>query len=277
MGFREAIEQSGWDTARQQDAGRLCAGLRQALRRTDYTPDDQIYKNLDCDALIPDAHRPRHPTSRLALLDELLAKRPGSPDDLKKAASDFCHDHKREGPEDKLAPAHVLGRIWSANDLLDLLLSQMGEIGHTATNEHLRKIIERASLGDQQEALADLWLGKELRPMWSFYDPESPGNPLTRLSGTRATTIDRLGLGEYHYERPTEELVQWGHRLPDGKKAMTPTAWDGGVKCPYWRPGGRTHPLGATGRFGDGDGLPEVVHAAVTGGALAVRISFVAG
>jgi hypothetical protein len=58
---------------------------------------------------------------------------------------------------------------------------------------------------------------------------------------------------------------------------MTPTAWDGGVKRAYWRPGGRTHPLGTTGRFEGDAGLPEAVHDAVTGNHLAVRISFVAG
>jgi len=274
VGFAEAIEQSGWEALRQQEARRLCPELRTSLRRADYKPEpDQVYEDLDSDPLVPDTPAPRRPASRLALLDELL--KVGG--DLKAAANTFCHKHKMKGPEDKRAPAHTLGRVWSFRELSDLLQSQVGGVGSAKSADLLRKTIELASLEDQEEAFADLWFGDERKPMWSFYDPDSPHNPLGNLTGGRAATVDRLGLGEYHYKGPDEELVQWGHRLPDGGKAMRPTAWDGGAKRPYWRPGGRTHPLGTTGRFKSDGGLPEVVHAPVKGGDLAVRVSFVAG
>lgn len=277
MGFSEAIERSGWDPARQQDARGVCTVLGESLRCADYTPDDQIYKNLDTDPLIPDTPQPRPPASRLALLDELLNNRPASREGLRDAASGFCHHHKMEGPEDPQAQGHSLGRVWSFRALNDLLQSQPGELGSPKGADRLRKTIERAPLEDQKEAIGNMWLGEERRPMWSFYDPGSPGDPLGGLNGGRAATVDRLGLGEYHYQWPDEELVQWGHRLPAGVEAKTPTGWDGGAKRAYWRPGGRTHPLGTTGRFKSDDGLPEVVHAAVKGSSLAVRISFVAG
>lgn len=276
MGFSEAIERSGWDSARQQDARRLCTELRESLRCADYTPDDQVYKNLDTGPLIPDTPRPRGPASRLALLDELLNNRPASADGLRKAASGFCHKHKMEGPEDEQATAHALGRVWSFRGLSNLLQSQTGELGSPKGADRLRKTIESAPLEDQDEAFGDMWLGDERRPMWSFYDPASADDPLANLAGGRAATVDRLGLGEYHYRWPDEELVQWGHRLPDGARATSPTGWDGGARRPYWRPGGRTHPLGTTGRFKSDGGLPEVVHAPVKGSGLSVRISFVA-
>jgi hypothetical protein len=186
VGFREAIEQSGWHPARQEKAGERCGQLRESLRCAHYAPDPgQIYKNLDTDALIPDASPRPRPASRLALLNHLLEGEPATAEDLKRAASDFCHRHKMEGPEDKKAAAHTLGRVWPFRKLSDLLLSQMGELGSEKNGDRLRKTIENASLEDQEEAFEDFWLGEELQPMWSFYDPGSRHNPLANLHGGR--------------------------------------------------------------------------------------------
>jgi hypothetical protein len=276
VGFSEAIERSGWDTRRQQDARSLCTDLRKALLRADYTPDDQVYRNLDADPLIPDTPRPHRAASRRALLGELL-KRDGH---VKSVANDFCHNHKMEGPEDKRAPAHTLGRVWTFGALHRVLKSQSSGVGRSSGGEHLlRTSIRSDSLDDQQAELelTECWLGEEKVPMWAFYDPSSPDNPLRNLTDGRAAVVDRLGLGMYD---ENEALVQWGHRLSPGKEARTPTAWDGGVRNPHWRPGGRTFPLSAagsgTGRFKSTDGLPEVVHTPVRGRDLAIRISFVA-
>ena len=280
MGFREAIKQSGWGRARQHEARRLCGELRKSLRCGDYPPDaDQVYKNLDADPLIPDTPPPRRPASRLALLEELLRTKPDPDGGLKAVANEFCHNHKMEGQEDPAAAGHILGRLWTRKGL-NSLYQKPDRLGSRRSPSALDRILA-VSLEDQQHALGDMRLAPErVTVMWSFYDPRAPGNPLLNLPKNRAAAVDILGLGEYYYRSPNEPLVQWGHRLPVGEEAKRATAWDGGVRNPYWRPGGRTRPLsadgGGTGKFTPADGLPEVTHSPVTGRDLALRIALVA-
>jgi hypothetical protein len=278
VGFSEAIEQSGWGSARQREARRLCGELRKSLRCAEYAPDvDQVYKNLDSDTLVPDTPPPSRPASRADLLDGLLRRKPDPNGDLKTVADEFCHSQKMEGPEDPESTGHVLGRVWTF-DGLNKLYQKSGRAGSRRRPGTLDRIISRASLRDQQDALGDMRLAPpHVDAMWSFYDPSARDDPLRNLPANRAGAVDILGLGKYHSSK--ERLVQWGHRLPGGHKAKKPTAWDAGVGDPHWRPGGRTRPLsangGGTGAFSAADGRPEVVHAAVTGRDLAVKISFV--
>jgi hypothetical protein len=140
----------------------------------------------------------------------------------------------------------------------------------------LHDIITRCGLEDQRRRLQHVKLS-DTPVMWSSYDESDPRNPFRALTGGKAEILDRLGMGQVGR---TAAVVKWGHRLPDNLVPHTPTAWDGGVTKPYWYPGGRTRPLsadgGGTGRFTKDDGLPEIVHDAITGEHLAIRIEFVA-
>jgi len=279
MGFLEAIRRSGWDAPRQAAAQGLCDQIRESLRRRDDFPadPDRVYKNLDSDARILDVRLPPTPASRLGLLDELLKKGPlltGAP--LKEAVGDFCRAHKREGPGDPTAQNRVLGRVFPFHKL-DALY-QKGEPADLRARSGLKEVIRNGTLDEQKDALATTELADEL--MWAFYDPSDVDNPYRSFTRGVDDMVDRLGLGKEWNDR--DELVHWGHRLPPGVNAHTPTAWDGGADNPYWQTGGRTRPLsadrGGTGNtsLGPDDGLPEVVHDSVTGRHLAIRIAFLA-
>jgi len=278
VGFEDAIRRSGWDAARQREADQVLGELRKGLECADYPPNaHQVYENQDSDPLIPDTAPPSRPASRVDLLGELLKGKADPDADLKVVADEFCRRHKMEGPGNPQSAGRLLGRVW-AFDGLNKLYQKAGRAGSRRRPGVREHIINRASLRDQQDVLGDLRLAApHVDAMWSFYDPSVPDDPLRGLPSGRAATVDILGLGKYHSSK--ERLVQWGHRLPRGQKAKKPTAWDAGASNPFWRPGGRTRPLsadgGGTGAFAAADGLPEVVHAPVTGRDLAVRISFV--
>jgi len=279
MGFLDAISQSGWDAGRKADAGRLVGPMRDGLRRTDFPADpDRVFNNMDSDALVPDVPSPGRATSRLELLKELLKKGPPPPgDELKGAVSEFCHAHKKQGPEDAAAQGRVLARVWPFARL-DALFKQKGKVANLRLSSGLRDLIKNPSLKEQQEKLASVPLGDRL--MWSFYDPGDQHNPFRSFGGGSDPMVDRLGLGKDWNAR--HDLVEWGHRLPAGMTAHTATAWDGGADNPYWYPGGRTRPLSADrggtkdGAIGPGGGLPEAVHDPVTGSQLAIPIAFLA-
>jgi len=253
--------------------------MRESLRREWFKADpDRIYKNLDCDPLIPNTPAPSgKPVSRLELLDELLGSGPPPKPGLHGALNRFCHAHKKEGPEDPEARDRALGRAWRFEKLNGQFVHDT-ELDWEEHGVSLEEIIRTYDLGQQRERLREVLLAGPCTVMWSFYDGADPADPFHSFSGERAELVDRLGMGED--ESPAHVVVKWGHRLPDGVKPFIPTAWDGGVNRPYWHPGGKTWPLsannGGTGRFTDNDGLPEVVHDPITGSELAIPIRFVA-
>jgi len=188
--------------------------------------------------------------------------------------SKFCHDHKQEGNEDATAYGRVLGRVFPFAKLEKLYLR--GKPASLRRRSRLRDLIGRPALRKQKVELGSTELGYKLS--WSFYDPNHPGDPFRSFDRGAANMIDRLGLGKEL--RDSEELVKWGHWLPTGAKAHTPTAWDGGADNPWWYPGGRTRPLSADRggthdpNIGQDDGLPEVVHDPLTGSELAMPMIF---
>lgn len=277
MGFQEAIEGSGWSDGQRDRAKQLCADLRDSLRWSGPSVyEHRIYENLDSDPLIPDTGDARTPATRPQFLGELLdSGPPATGEPLKDAAISFCRAHKQEGPEDNAARERTLGRVWDVPKLARQF--RFGKsIGRAVSEARVREIVADCDLDDQRQLLAEVKLAPKL--MWSFYDATNEEDPFASLSESRAPLVDRLGLGEY--EGTDDELVQWSHRLPGTVGPHTPTAWDGGVRRPYWFPGGRTRPLSAdsrgTGLYGPDDGQPEVVHDPVTGAALASKIDFVA-
>lgn len=277
MGFNEAIEQSGWDPGRKEQASQLCDDLRETLRRPgDPAYEHRIYDNLDSDELIEDIGESGKPATRPQFLGELLDSGPppvGEP--LKTAAIAFCREHKQEGPEDSAARERTLGRVWDVPKLA--LQFKFGKsISLAESTAQVNDIVAHCDLDQQRELLADVLLAPKL--MWSFYDATNEQQPFAGLSEGRAALVDRLGLGEY--EQAGVELIRWSHTLPSVVEPHTPTAWDGGARRPYWFPGGRTRPLSAdgrgTGQYGPEEGQPEVVHDPVTGAQLAAKIDFVA-
>jgi len=277
MGFQEAIEGSGWDDARRNRARQLCDDLRDSLR-PDAPPvyERRIYDNLDTDPLILDTGDAGTPATRPQFLGELLDQGPPAcADPLFVAARDFCHGHKQEGPRNEVAEKRVLGKALSFGELLKLY--QRGKTTAVGDASALGDIIATHSLAEQRDRLEDTALVNPRGIMWSFYDPADEDDPYASLEDDREEVVDRLGLG--WHEGKSHRILKLAHRLPDGMRAFTPTAWDGGVRHPYWYPGGRTRPLSAdgrgTGRFGDDDGLPEVVHAPLTGRQLAAPIEYV--
>ncbi len=281
MGFLDAIDQSGWHAARQADAGDLVEQMRESLRRTDFDADpDRVFNNMDSDALIPDVPSADRATSRLEMLDDpLMTALPATATgkEVKDAAVGFCRAHKQEGPDDPVAQGHVLGRVWPFAKL-DGLLKLKAKVRSLRMGSGLRVLVKNRNLAEQRAMLATAPLGEQL--MWSFYHPTDRDNPFRSLGGGSDSMADRLGLGEDWSAK--HDLVKWGHRLPLGMTAHTPTAWDGGADNPYWFPGGRTRPLSADGggskdpAIGPDDGLPEVVHDPVMGSQLAIPIAFVA-
>ena len=125
MGFREAIDASGWDAKRRQAADDLLDEMRGVLS---WGPPggpyaSRIFHNLDADEAVPDVPEADSPVSRLELLDDLLSSGPPHGDALKLHLKGFCRHHKKEGPPDPLAKDRVVGRVWQ----LDALARHSGD------------------------------------------------------------------------------------------------------------------------------------------------------
>jgi len=277
MGFREAIDASGWDAKRRQAADDLLDEMRGVLS---WGPPggpyaSRIFHNLDADEAVPDVPEADSPVSRLELLDDLLSSGPPHGDALKLHLKGFCRHHKKEGPPDPLAKDRVVGRVWQ----LDALARHSGDDSAASFGGKalVRETIETADLEAQRKFFTNRLLAQHV--MWSNYHEADAEHPFCELGESRAEHVDRLGLGQH--EGTSDELVRGSYRLPDSVEPKTPTAWDGGVRVPYWYPGGRTRPLscdgGGTGGFNNRTyGLPEVVHDAITGATLAEAMKFLA-
>lgn len=229
--------------------------LRQLLRQPDYSANPgQVFDNLDADPQIPDQSAGPQ-GSRQGLLDAL----PGDPSTARVAGRDYSRAHQREGSP---APSGlVLGHVRE----LDRLVTALYHPGVGLTRAQIRSELldlmrarpAATALADQSRRLAFERLSSY--QMWSFYcdHGELPPGPMALR---RSQVIDRLGLG--HLQTTTDVLVFFTHRLPGGVKAHRPTAWDGELANPCWRPTGRSEPLSGG---GSARGFPEVVHLPIRG------------
>jgi hypothetical protein len=216
------------------------------------------HRNVDDDPNIPDALREE-------LTEKLLTAPLGSRSGIQDAVEVFCWSRQRQGPPASLAQTSHLGHVRPRERLEELLASARSPKSGLSLRKHrpfpVVDQIVRSDLSVQKDLLRHLPLAPY--QMWSIFQPSSPDNALKGVSTHRRELRRRLGLGHVTED---EELLWWTHRLHAHQEAHVPTAFDAGLN-PFFRPGGKTHPLDHA-----SDGLPEVVHPAVTGAQLTHRI-----
>lgn len=223
---------------------------------------DRVFVNLDRDPQIPDRPAAGAPASRLELVETL--HRAGTQDlaELKAEGTRFCRGNRLRGAE---LPCPELGHVHTLDALADWLYGAEEELSIDETKAWLRDLarlpldetacleVQKSEIGGRLEASERTGLSPHV--VWSFFE-DGDSRPFSRLRPRRSELINRLGLGHLE-DSAANELLFWTHRLPAGRVARRPTAWDAGLRNPWWRPTGRTEPLDGSGAD---DGLPEAVH-----------------
>lgn len=208
--------------------------------------DGQFLRNVENDDQIGDDRR-------LKLLKRLCRPLPLDVAEMKDRLQGFCYGNQRKG--DPLDGTTTL------------------RFGHVQSRERLeQRLVDDPKTGFVKSTVAPavsdlLGLPEETQKrrlggfffqnhqMFSTYHKEVPAEPFHGVECTRGELRRRLGLGHLPAVEP---LVYWSHRLPEGRRAFVPTAFDGEL-MPSFRLGGRTRPLEGD----DDEGLPEAVHRAV--------------
>jgi len=234
----------------------------------------EVFANMDSDPLIPDTAGTK-PATRLDLIRSLSSGM--STLQVVGSTSDFCHKHQQEGLNDPTAQGTELGCVRKLDYVADRVVANLS-VSEAESKAALRRSMRKANpavrLARQQNCLrAPNETTGIIEPfslsehqLWAFYD--QPGRSPSLTIGTkRVGAVDRLGLGDF--QGTSEELVYWEHRLPPGKAAHQPTAWDADAKNLYWRPRGKTYPLSGDTALG----LHEVVHDSVTADDLVTPMS----
>lgn len=211
----------------------------------------QVYDNLDTDCSVLDSRRAK-------LLEYVLRKkretRTGEDADPAIHMKHFCRGKQLKGRPRREAQEAALGHV-KTREAFEL---DPTSGFHNSTGPRTEK--DRGSSPTIDEFLTMDLEGqrrivrfRKLSPhiMWSFFQPDSPQDPLKSCVPEASEFVRRLGL-----EPATGKgLLYWVHKLDETQVARFPTALDAELKTEF-RPGGKT--------CGD-DGLPEVVHEPVYG------------
>jgi hypothetical protein len=242
----------------------IAAILRTALEESGYRRNPhQVYDNMDSDPLIGILPEAGKPASRVELLQHVQNHRanpPVIPDEVVL----FCRAKLQQGPVLSAPDPVTLGRVQGMRSLVNAVADPASALSLRNAEALVRDIVGGAAdpatkLAKQKSELAGKALSRY--QMW-YYPAADARNPFHEIGTTRAEAVNMLGLGYYAYDEPAAEIVRWAHALPGSIQAHKPTAWDAGADKGnvHWRPGGSTYQL-----YRNDFGLPEVVHARVSG------------
>lgn len=245
VGFGDVL--SKWKTLGRDEDVELAEAELEEFQKS----HRQAYDNLDTDCSVLDSRRAK-------LLEYVLKKkretRTGEDADPAIHVKHFCWGKQLKGRPRPEAQEAALGHVRKTEAFE--LASASGY--YNSTGPHTEKDLgSPPTLGEiltmdlqrQQRELGFFQLSIHI--MWSFFQPDSPQDPLDGFVPNASEFVRRLALPFARGKR----LLYWVHKLDETQVARFPTALDAALTAEF-RPGGKTQ---------SEDGLPEVVHEPVYG------------
>lgn len=166
-------------------------------------------------------------------------------DDILSSGAKYCYGFQLLGPEQEHSNGAVFGRLMFESAFVDLVAEEFGISAESA--QTLLEDYYESEVDEIKDDISDLSMSKYL--MWSFLADKDDDEGFLKMDFKHLSC--QLGIDA------SAPCFVYGHKTPEDIEMKKPTFFDAALN-EFWRPGGRTEPLGKCEHLVEG--LEEFVH-----------------